>query len=1187
MRAGGAVVTFTNNTFIAASDLTYDGQDIVIDGTTVTANGLHSFNSMEVNRAGTLSLGGGATLNIGGALDVSSNSVVLCQGTNASSQVNGQWAGVGVTINAGTANIDASSKISADGQGYLGGTQGAAGSGPGGGSGRGGFDAAGAGYGAPGGTQNETVPGQPYGSASTPTDLGSGGGGAGGAEPGGSGGGAIRLIVAQALTLDGLISANGDPGAGFSGAGSGGSLYVTAGILTGAGKFTANGGSRTGMVNSGGAGGGGRIAVYFGLNNSFAGFTASTADSGRADLPPGTVGFIETAGQGRLYVFKNFTFPEDSTLNFDAVTVTNGASLALGGGSTLNVAGNLSVSGGSTLLCQAKNTGAQVNSQWAGVGVTITAGSVTIDTASKISADSQGYKGGSNGATGSGPGGGSGRPGNDAAGAGYGGPGGTQNEALPGQPYGSATTPTDLGSGGGGAGGAEPGGSGGGAIRLIVGQTLALDGIISANGDPGRGSSGAGSGGSLYATAGILIGAGKFTANGGSRAGLGNDGGAGGAGRIAVYFGLNNSFAGFAASTANSGRADLPPGTVGFIETSGGQGRLYVFENFTFPEDSTLSFDAVTVTNAASLALGGGSTLSVTGNLSVSGGSTLLCQAKNTGAQVNSQWTGVGVTITAGSVTVDTASKMSADSQGYKGGTNGATGSGLGGGSGRSGNDAAGAGYGGPGGSQNDALPGQPYGSATRPTDLGSGGGGVGGRPEPGGSGGGAIRLIVAQTLALDGMISANGDPGGGYSGAGSGGSLYVTAGILTGAGKFTANGGSRAGMANSGGAGGGGRIAVYFGLNNSFAGFAASTANSGRADLPPGTVGFIETAGGQNRLYVFENFTFPEDSTLSFDAVTVTNAASLALGGGSTLSVTGNLNVSGGSTLLCQAKNTGAQVNSQWTGAGVTITAGNVTVDTASKISADSQGYKGGSNAATGSGPGGGSGRNGFDAAGAGYGGPGGTQNEAVPGKPYGSMTRPTELGSGGGGAGGAEPGGSGGGAIRLIVAQTLRLDGIISANGDPGGGYSGAGSGGSLYVTADILTGAGKFTANGGSRAGMVNGGGDGGGGRITIYLADLANNPTNQFTASAGGGGAQTGSVLVAHNQSFVKLEKTNNSFNLEWVTFPPHVYQLESTTNLAPTSWINVGGPITATNYTTIVSNAVGTDRQRFYRNILLP
>src|SRR5262245_32653960 len=182
VRASGAAITFTTNAAIAATDLAYDGQDIVIDGATVTIYGLHSFNSMQVGRAGTLSLGGGATLNVSGALDLVSNSVVLCQGTNVLSLVNSQWAGVGVTLNVGNANIDASSKISADALGYQGGSDGAAGSGPGGGSGHVPYDAAGAGYGGPGGSQNGAVPGQPYGSATTPTDLGSGGGGAGGTD---------------------------------------------------------------------------------------------------------------------------------------------------------------------------------------------------------------------------------------------------------------------------------------------------------------------------------------------------------------------------------------------------------------------------------------------------------------------------------------------------------------------------------------------------------------------------------------------------------------------------------------------------------------------------------------------------------------------------------------------------------------------------------------------------------------------------------------------------------------------------------------------------------------------------------------------------------------------------------------------------------------------------------------------
>jgi hypothetical protein len=127
----------------------------------------------------------------------------------------------------------------------------------------------------------------------------------------------------------------------------------------------------------------------------------------------------------------------------------------------------------------------------------------------------------------------------------------------------------------------------------------------------------------------------------------------------------------------------------------------------------------------------------------------------------------------------------------------------------------------------------------------------------------------------------------------------------------------------------------------------------------------------------------------------------------------------------------------------------------------------------------------------------------------------------------------------------------------------------------------------ANGGSRAGLVNTGGAGGGGRVTVYLSDPSSSPTNQFTAGAGGGSSQPGSVLVAHNQSFVLLRKTTNSFNLEWVTFPPHAYQLEYTTNFDGITWIKVGAAIAATNYTTMVSDAIGTDPQRFYRNILQP
>src|SRR5690349_11301349 len=51
----GATVTFTNNTLIDASNLAYEGQDIVITGCTVTANGRHAFNSVSLLNVGVLS----------------------------------------------------------------------------------------------------------------------------------------------------------------------------------------------------------------------------------------------------------------------------------------------------------------------------------------------------------------------------------------------------------------------------------------------------------------------------------------------------------------------------------------------------------------------------------------------------------------------------------------------------------------------------------------------------------------------------------------------------------------------------------------------------------------------------------------------------------------------------------------------------------------------------------------------------------------------------------------------------------------------------------------------------------------------------------------------------------------------------------------------------------------------------
>jgi hypothetical protein len=178
----------------------------------------------------------------------------------------------------GNLDVAAGGLIAVDGEGY----------GPGSGPGAGqsiNNDGSGAGYGGAGGASATAPGGASYGSATEPANWGSGGGAGFGPAVAGSssGGGAIRLNVGGALTVDGEISANG--GAGLqdnSGGGSGGSIWVTAGTLTGVGQFAADGGA--GDLYAGGGGAGGRIALYSHLN---AYFGLANASGGAGDFSGG------------------------------------------------------------------------------------------------------------------------------------------------------------------------------------------------------------------------------------------------------------------------------------------------------------------------------------------------------------------------------------------------------------------------------------------------------------------------------------------------------------------------------------------------------------------------------------------------------------------------------------------------------------------------------------------------------------------------------------------------------------------------------------------------------------------------------------------------------------------------------------------------------------------------------------
>jgi hypothetical protein len=738
------------------------------------------------------------------------------------------------------------------------------------------------------------------------------------------------------------------------------------------------------------------------------------------------------AQSGDVVISSNTTWSENS-YSLDSLRVESGGTLTVAGGSTVSVVGAVVVSGNSKILLQGKNATGQVAGEWAGVGVTIAAGSVQVDSGSRISADAQGY------GTSMGPGGGD----FYMKGGTHGGSGLNNTTAT----YGSYLAPTDLGSGGGAAGGTS---AGGGAIRLVVSGTLINNGMITADAGPSGPGEGGGAGGSLYVSAGTIAGFGGFTANG--TLGPHN---AGGGGRVSITYTIDGGF-NRVAVTANAGGAGATAGSVYLLENGV---NLYVPTALALPPETHASYTNVTVYSGATLSLGGGASLTISGTLYVTHDSTILVQATNNTAQVAGMWQGTGGTITTHTLLLDTGSRITADGQGY------ATFLGPGGGD----FYMKGGTYGGSGSNNTTA----PYGSYLTPIDLGSGGGAAGGTS----AGGGAIRLIVTGILTNHGTISADGGTSGTVKGGGAGGSLYITAGTMAGTGWFTANG--TAGPHN---AGGGGRVSIAYAVDGGF-NRGHVTANAGGNGATPGTVYVLEQDAN---LYVPTALVLPPDSLNAYANVTVEGGATLTLLGGATLTVSDTLLVTGNSTVLVQSKDNTGQVGGTWRGAGGTITAHTLLVDAGSRISADAQGY------GTALGPGGGD----FYTKGGTYGGSGSNNTTAT----YGSYLTPTDLGSGGGAAGGTSVGG---GAIRVIVTGTLTNHGTITADG---GGSTGGGAGGSLYVTTGTLAGGGTFTADG-ARAFHA----AGGGGRIAIYYSTSTFNQA-AITASAGDARAAAGTVAL---------------------------------------------------------------------------
>jgi hypothetical protein len=406
--------------------------------------------------------------------------------------------------------------------------------------------------------------------------------------------------------------------------------------------------------------------------------------------------------------------------------------------------------------------------------------------------------------------------------------------------------------------------------------------------------------------------------------------------------------------------------------------------------------------------------------------------------------------VTVFSASADIAGTLSANGSGYP------FNQGPGKGSFPSSNGSSGAGYGGRGSIGFNGLPGDFYGNPFAPVDLGSGGAQTATYGDYKQSGGGAIQLAVAGSLAVGGTLSANGNNGTSRSSGGSGGSVWLKAATVTGTGSILADGGSAADLTRGSG-GGGGRIAIDS-ANNLFAGVIRAEGKPGVGISYHGTFNF--QSGPDKDLVITQPIALPPGTNWVFRSLTVQSGVRFDI---QSMPGTAGQNYTNGVATRIHILQ-------------------NVNIPSGATMSANGLGYR------CNEGPGAGTSANAGCGGGA-YGGRGGVGDGAYPGDIYGAANAPDRIGSGGGGTGGTPGyGGNGGGAILLAVDGTLTVNGTLSANGDKSNSRSGGGSGGSVWLAATTLTGSGAILADGGVVYSTTTGGG-GGGGRLAFDVENDA--------------------------------------------------------------------------------------------------
>lgn len=707
-----------------------------------------------------------------------------------------------------------------------------------------------------------------------------------------------------------------------------------------------------------------------------------------------------------------------------------------------------------------------------------------------------------------------------SAGGGHGGFGGRgfsePVSALGGLGYGDAVSPTTFGSGGGpnNSNGVSltGAGAGGGALKLDVGGTVTLNGLITANGTDGTASwwsSGGGAGGSVWIIASDLAGSGSIVANGGA----GNvTYGAGGGGGGRIRLDIASDATSFTGSAVAFGGAGNTRGGAGTVTTNSPTGPVIVVQNDVATSAGTAIQSASPITSVdiranATATIGDAPSY---GNITIRSGGTLRIASSILASSIDAQSGStilaaaplVASTINCTTFNLATGAVWSVDGAGHPSSEGPGAGA-------NSTTDGGGAGHGGIGGrgntgGANNGLGGSAYGAFDQPATFGSGGGassssgvGTGGA----GAGGGIIRL-VANSAVLNGTISASGGNGTTPwydSGGGSGGSIWITANTLSGNGIVRANGGDGARTYSTAGAGGGsgGRVAIVANGTSTFAGTIEAAGGRGTISGGAGTV-YTRTGAGAPVLVartVNANPALtPFPGTLGVDVV-VGSGARVTFAPGTTMS---KLNVLNG----------GRVVTSRLVPIDLRVT-GDLTIEAGGVIDANGAGHP------SSSGPAGGTPTFGAGAGGGhgGGGGAGGRQPSFATAS-FGAADNPFGFGSGGGSSSSSATenggGGAGGGAVRLDVGGQLVLSGEIAANGLIGQGSwwdSGGGAGGGIQIIASSLSGSGTVSARGGNGARVYLDGGGGGGGRIGIFSCNttlpLANIVVDGGLGGNGGG------------------------------------------------------------------------------------